>query len=285
MASCPVMHPEIELLLLLPPRLLLHPLEEEAPGRRRWPRMLSGWAMIYIHFWVQTRGRGSNGLVVEAKCIDPQFPFPEKRYAIKMCLNYDKNYTSEVSNMFVNEFRLLARLDPHPNVIPYLGDMVAVPPDSFFNALTEVEQSMAVYTRRGRTRRRKTQFVFFPCISMDLQQWRRQQEHDGILPYSIFLPLFRQCVAGLLFLHRQSVCHLDLKLDNILFDEGHIFLCDFGLARRFADTKMRSPFTEGSVPGGNIAHLSPEVRLAWRERGNVITASRVYGRQECLPSS
>ena len=115
-------------------------------------------------------GRGSNGVVVEAKCIDPQFPFPEKRYAIKMCLNYDKN-TSEVSNMFVNEFRLLARLDPHPNVIPYLehvlGDMVAVPPDGFFNALTEVEQSLAVCTRRGRTRRRKTQFVFFPCISMD----------------------------------------------------------------------------------------------------------------------
>ena len=43
-------------------------------------------------------GRGSNGVVVEAKCIDPQFPFPEKRYAIKMCLNYDKN-TSEVTNI------------------------------------------------------------------------------------------------------------------------------------------------------------------------------------------
>ena len=58
----------------------------------------------------------------------------------------------------------------------------------------------------------------------------------------------------------QGVLHLDLKPDNVLLsDADDIVLCDFGCAQQFDTESMRRELVRGLPPGGNPAHLSPEV--------------------------
>ncbi len=43
--------------------------------------------------------------------------------------------------------------------------------------------------------------------------------------------IFKEILSGLRYIHRRKVAHLDIKLDNILFDKDfHVKICDFGLA-------------------------------------------------------
>lgn len=45
--------------------------------------------------------------------------------------------------------------------------------------------------------------------------------------------LVRQLLSAVAFLHSKAVLHRDIKLSNLLYTaDGHLKLCDFGLARR-----------------------------------------------------
>ena len=60
------------------------------------------------------------------------------------------------------------------------------------------------------------------------------------------LKFFRQIIYGLDFLHSHSLCHRDMKLENILLDEyDNVKIADFGFARwmkdNIADTQCGSP--------------------------------------------
>ena len=53
----------------------------------------------------------------------------------------------------------------------------------------------------------------------------------GPQPEAVALPLFRQAVEGLRFMHQTGVAHLDIKLENIMIkDDGTLIFIDFGLA-------------------------------------------------------
>ncbi|KAI8071933.1 kinase-like domain-containing protein [Thamnidium elegans] len=67
--------------------------------------------------------------------------------------------------------------------------------------------------------------------------------------------IFKEICQGVYYLHVDvKVCHKDLKLENILLsDQGHVKICDFGLAiyqnhHRYADEWV----------GGSLAYASPE---------------------------
>jgi serine/threonine protein kinase len=67
-------------------------------------------------------------------------------------------------------------------------------------------------------------------------------------------PFFHKIIKGVAYLHKNSVVHRDIKLDNILLDHSlHPKLCDFGISslvvsgQRIFDT------------GGTPAYLAPEV--------------------------
>ena len=66
-----------------------------------------------------------------------------------------------------------------------------------------------------------------------------------------------QLLSGLYFLHTHRVIHRDIKPDNLLLDkQGHLKICDFGLARFFT-VPLRN-FTEGVV---TLWYRPPEVLL------------------------
>lgn len=65
--------------------------------------------------------------------------------------------------------------------------------------------------------------------------------------------IFNDIVSAVSFIHLKNIIHLDLKPQNILYDEnsGHAKICDFGLAI------MGSPF-QGHHNGGTPHYLPPE---------------------------
>ena len=80
----------------------------------------------------------------------------------------------------------------------------------------------------------------------------------------------------------QGVLHLDLKPDNLLIsDNDDIIVCDFGCAQQFDTDSMRLELARGQPPGGNPAHLCPEVLNEFFrvQRGGVSPAHISYFRQ------
>lgn len=82
-------------------------------------------------------------------------------------------------------------------------------------------------------------------------------------------PLIIQLCSALSYLHDQmKVCHRDIKLENVLFDEqGALKLCDFGLSEyqnpTHATHSPGSPFAEfdegeDDSAGGSLAYTAPE---------------------------
>ena len=49
---------------------------------------------------------------------------------------------------------------------------------------------------------------------------------------SDILGIIRQILEGVVFLHEHKIMHRDIKPDNILWKDRHIFLIDFGLAKQ-----------------------------------------------------
>ena len=75
----------------------------------------------------------------------------------------------------------------------------------------------------------------------------------GSLPIPDAMRLFRQIIYGLDYLHANSICHRDLKLENILLDEfNNVKIADFGFAKW-----MRSNVAETSC--GSPHYAAPEV--------------------------
>jgi hypothetical protein len=88
-----------------------------------------------------------------------------------------------------------------------------------------------------------------------LNQHKRLSERDA-------RPSFWKLCQGVQYLHvDRQVCHKDLKLENILLDEqGHVKICDFGLAIPRGRCYRRNSAAEEveEVAGGSLAYAAPE---------------------------
>lgn len=133
-------------------------------------------------------------------------------------------------DLMLDEIRHVMSLE-HPNVLPVLN-------------ADYVDSTLIVATLLGRESLR--------------EQMRRGLEPESALGYA------RQMLLGLAHAHERGVVHRDVKPENlIVFADGRLRLCDFGLAQ--------SAHKSSSGTSGTVGYLSPE-----QAHGRASKASDVF---------
>jgi serine/threonine protein kinase/tetratricopeptide (TPR) repeat protein len=126
---------------------------------------------------------------------------------------------------FLREIGIAARLT-HPHIVPLLDSGMA--------------DGMLYYV---------AQYVSGGSLRMRLK-------NEGALPVRDALRIAEEVGAGLDFAHRSGVVHRDVKPENILFNDGHAVLTDFGIART---NSVRTDFhTDEGLVVGTPEYMSPE---------------------------
>ena len=208
---------------------------------------------------IHALGSGNSGLVVAATCKRPGLPVQDKRYAVKLLYNFSHEYSSVMNNSLENEWLILSRLLPHPNIVRFWAQFVSTIPTSFSKHLPDDLRAKSVYKdRSGVTQARKGQFLVLDHHQQNLIDWMDQFPLP--LSYEVTLNMTEQILHALLYLERNTIRHLDLKRSNILITNGDCpVICDFGCAVQFPDATFVLAYTHGVPVGGNRAHLAPEV--------------------------
>jgi len=239
----------------------------------------------------QVLGTGQNGIVARVQCIEPGHSWPDNRYAMKVCFNFDLS-TLEAQGAFVNEYRELVRLPSHHNIIRFLCEFFHEIDDSIRDHLpSHARQESIIVNRDGSSRNRKTQFFVIEQVSMSLERFLDERyAPPSIVPHRLVGLIMSQVASGLAHLERHLVAHRDIKLDNILVEladeadgggvggnrEGarqdamtikRCVIADFGTACDL-DPSLKSTMLVGnggnllSAPWGNQAHIAPELHTA-----------------------
>ena len=86
-----------------------------------------------------------------------------------------------------------------------------------------------------------------------------------LLQVEVFLNWSVQLAEAGKFLSQNGVVHRDMKLDNVLVSRDGVFkVCDFGFALQAQPSNLTTCIKRYDGPGGNPAHLAPEVLTAAR---------------------
>jgi len=96
---------------------------------------------------------------------------------------------------------------------------------------------------------------------------QKAQEHGVVLTHEWLGKIFLQCLGGLGYLHSKKTMHCDIKEANIMIADGdhweepHVMLIDFGMAKSFHGSRM----------GGTPGYIPPEVwcHQLWTPKGDM----------------
>lgn len=108
--------------------------------------------------------------------------------------------------------------------------------------------------------------LYYVTPYVEGESLRQRLDRDGPLRPVEALHLAAELADALGYAHRHGVVHRDIKPGNILLEEGHALLADFGIARidpgRRVDTRAETgasaPHTTTGVIVGTPTYMSPE---------------------------
>ena len=106
------------------------------------------------------------------------------RYAVKLLYNFCHEQSSVVRNTFENEWLVLSRTLPHPNVIRFWAQFVDVIGDNFIEHLPDHIKKQALYRdphRNGLFIHRKAQFVVLDFHAKTMKD--KVEEQTFPVPY------------------------------------------------------------------------------------------------------
>jgi serine/threonine-protein kinase len=127
---------------------------------------------------------------------------------------------------FRNEIALMAELD-HPNILPLIA----------------ADQS-------GR-------LVYYAMPLADGGSLRDRLDASRQLPVPDVIAIARDMAAALDHAHARNVVHRDIKPENVMFVEGRLVLCDFGVARALERAGGERLSHTGLIIG-TPSYMSPE---------------------------
>ena len=170
-------------------------------------------------------GRGGMGVVYLAR----HEVLDRPPVAVKMLYDTLSNDT-EIQQRFRREAKLMASFD-HPRLVKLLE---YVEKDEKFYIVME----------------------YFPGRSLEKIIGREV----GPMSYERAIPIFRQILDGVSFLHDNNIIHRDIKPSNILVDEDdNIKITDFGIAKIIGDEGMSAEgLTKTGTKIGTLWYMSPE---------------------------
>lgn len=95
----------------------------------------------------------------------------------------------------------------------------------------------------------------------------RRVQQMGRFPEGLARYYFQQLICGLQHLHREGVCHRDLKLENTILSTSSgaplVKICDFGYCKR------RHYDTTPNTTVGTSSYVAPEVICLDKYQGQV----------------
>jgi serine/threonine-protein kinase len=99
--------------------------------------------------------------------------------------------------------------------------------------------------------------LYYVMPYVDGESLRERLDREGPLPVDDAVEIVREVAGALSHAHRRGVVHRDVKPANILLEEGHAVVTDFGIAVAL-DERGTEKLTGKGVIVGTAAYMSPE---------------------------
>jgi eukaryotic-like serine/threonine-protein kinase len=130
------------------------------------------------------------------------------------------------ADRFLREIRLAAKLS-HPHILPLFDS-------------GELNGSL-----------------FYVMPNVEGLSLRDRIKTEGKLPVDDALKVVREVANALDYAHRHGVVHRDVKPENIMFQDGHAMVADFGIGKALSASDEQV-FTQTGMSIGTPAYMSPE---------------------------